>query len=34
MGRDKVEKVLEDYVQGFESTRGMFRKERARERNS
>ena len=29
-GRDKVEKVLEDYVQGLESTRGLFRKERAR----
>ena len=33
-GRDKVEKVWEDYVQGFDSTRGLFWNERAGQRNT
>ena len=34
VGRDKVEKVWEDYVQGLDSTRGLFRKERVGRRNT
>ena len=34
VGRDKVEKDWEDYVQGFNSARGLFRKERVGQRNT
>ena len=34
LGRDKVEKVWGDYLQGLDSTRGLFRRERVGRRNT